>query len=88
MQKRKSKRTVRRHPRRGRQQQRRQRTQRRQRGGSYTDKKDATVRTVAGVPITAEPTVVMGNQTLSYKDFLAKVEAAATGQLDPRDPTD
>jgi hypothetical protein len=43
---------------------------------------------MAGVPITAEPTVVMGNEVMSYKQFLAKVNAGATGQLDPRDPTD
>lgn len=68
--------------------QQRQRTQRRQRGGSYTNPKDATVRTIAGVPVTANATVVMGNEVMSLKQFNAKVEAAATGQLDPRDPTD
>jgi hypothetical protein len=46
------------------------------------------VRTVGGVPITANPTVVMGNEVLSYEQFLAKVNAAATGQLDPRGQID
>jgi hypothetical protein len=54
-----------------------------QRGGSYTSPEDVTVRTVAGVPITRRPTVVMGNEVMSYDQFVARVEAAATGQIDP-----
>jgi hypothetical protein len=66
---------------------RKARTQRRrrQRGGSYTDPRDATVNTVAGVPITKNPVVVIGNKTMSYKDFQDLVERAATEQIDPVD---
>lgn len=54
-----------------------------QRGGSYTDPRDATVNTVAGIPITKKPTVVMGNEVMSYEQFLDRVERAATEQIDP-----
>ena len=58
---------------------------RKQRGGSYNDPKDATVETIGGVPITRNPTVVLGNRVLSLKEFKDYVERGATDQIGPDD---
>ncbi len=58
---------------------------RRQRGGSYNDPKDATVQTIGGVPITRDPTVVLGNRVLTLKEFKDYVERGETDQLGPDD---